>query len=120
MEVILALEETKQEQFHFLQNFGTIFEALPREGSPENHFYSDKYKYNFCLPTKTSSFNWQKAIFSVYRFKGAKNLDEIDKNYIYHQPQMPKFRGELQEFVRGRNGLKGYFTMMTVRNAVQQ
>ena len=33
---------------------------------------------------------------------------------------MPRFADQLQKFLKGRNGLNGYFSMMTVRIGLQK
>ena len=33
---------------------------------------------------------------------------------------MPRFADQLQEFLKGRNGLNGYFSMITVRIGLQK
>ena len=90
--------------------------AMSREGSPENHFYDDKHKFHVCLPTKTGSTNWLKMLYSLFQFEGNKDPAVIDKNYIYHMPQMPRFSEPLDEFRKGRSGRDGYFTMISVRH----
>ena len=40
----------------------------------------------------------------------------MDSNKVYQMTQMPRFSKQLDEFIRGRDGHDGYFTMMTVRH----
>lgn len=89
---------------------------ISREGSPENHFYDDKHKFHVCLPTKTGSTNWLKMLLSLFMYDGTKDPDEISSNDVYRMSQMPRFQKELGEFVKGRSGRDGYFTMMSVRH----
>ena len=89
---------------------------MAREGSPENHFYDDKHKFHVCLPTKTGSTNWLKTLVTLYSYDGDKNPEEIDSNLVYKMPQMPRFQKDLKEFVRGREGIEGYFTMVSTRH----
>ena len=89
---------------------------ISREGSPENHFYDDKHKFHVCLPTKTGSTNWLKMLLSLFMYDGTKDPDEISSNDVYRMSQMPRFQKELGEFVKGRSGGDGYFTMMSVRH----
>ena len=90
--------------------------VLPKEGSSENHFYDDKHKFHVCLPTKTGSTNWLKALLSLYAYNGLMNPEEVDANLVYKIPQMPRFGNELHEFIQGRQGKEGYFTMISVRH----
>lgn len=90
--------------------------VLAREGSPENHFYTDKEKIHVCLPTKTGSTNWLKMLFSLYTSDGKIDPDEVDPNLVYQMPQLPRFAAQLDEHIRSRQGKDDYFTMITVRH----
>ena len=58
---------TENKELHESKAEKPCIPALPNRGSKLGHFYNDTFKFSVCLPTKTGSTNWLKALVALVK-----------------------------------------------------
>ena len=58
---------TQNKELHESKGEKPCIPALPNRGSKLGHFYNDTFKFSVCLPTKTGSTNWLKALVALVK-----------------------------------------------------
>jgi len=76
--------------------------ALPNKGAKLEHFYNDTYKFSVCLPTKTGSTNWLKALVSLIREGTVEPENLAERDIWYGLDRFPKTAAEAKQFRTGR------------------
>ena len=76
--------------------------ALPNKGAKLEHFYNDTYKFSVCLPTKTGSTNWLKALVSLIREGSTEPENLAERDIWYGLDRFPKTAAEAKQFRTGR------------------
>ena len=74
--------------------------ALPNRGSKLGHFYNDTKKFSVCLPTKTGSTNWLKALVGLVKDKAPEYV--TDRETWYGLDRFPNTPGEASQHRRKR------------------
>lgn len=92
--------------------------ALPNRGSKLGHFYNDTFKFSVCLPTKTGSTNWLKALVALVKDKQPEYVS--DRDTWYGLDRFPQTPGEASQFKKGRTVDQGFMTFITVRHPLSR